>query len=56
MQRFEHRDVAAGLGHVGRARHPGRTRSDDADAERTRLDERDVDPAVLDRAIADPPL
>ena len=48
-----YRDFAPGLGHVGRARHPGRARADDADPEAARLDVGDVGPALLDRHVAD---
>ena len=53
MKGFEHRDLAAGLGHVGGARHPGRARTDDPDAVAVRLDVRDVGPALLNRHVAD---
>ena len=46
-------DVAAGLGHVGRAGHAGRSGADDADPEAVGLDIGNVDPALLDGGVAD---
>ncbi len=47
------RHVAAGLGHVGRAGHARRARTDDADLEAVGLDVGNVGPAFGDRHVAD---
>ena len=50
VERLEHGDVAAGLGHVGGAGHAGGTGADDADAEPVRFDVRQRCPAFGDGA------
>ena len=46
-------DVAAGLRHVGRARHSGRAGADDADLEAVALDVRQVRPALRNGHVTD---
>src|SRR5436190_2120720 len=53
VERLVHEDLAAGLGHVGGARHSRRPRADDADLEPARLDVGNIGPAFLDRHVAD---
>ena len=54
VERFIHRDVAAGLRHVGGAGHAGGAGADDADAEAVGVDVRLLAPALGDGSVADP--